>query len=275
MGTLDTIAAKLIFGSKLSQEDKDFAAEYLKKYYIAPNTVIVPEAMNEAVKTFKIAIGIENGPEIDEQTVRAMQYPRCGVSDVLPIVLELSQWKNKKKLTYFFQSYLFGLPQNKQEEMFFDAVNSWQTICGISFEQIRTGTPDIIINASSLRREEFGRQGGVLAWCELPQGDNRQLNLKIDDSETWTDDPEKPGIYYRAVLCHEMGHGIGIGHLQEPKQLMNPFYTPTIFDPQQYDRKEAVDRYGISVLPPPSVPEFKITVKGEIAIDGYSLQKNS
>lgn len=261
----------------ISPQDALFAANYLAKFYINPAAVVVPSLsyIFEIVKNFQDNIGIEVDGVIGEQTLRAMEYPRCGISDALSIILELSQWKNKKKLLYKFESYLSLLSKSKQEEMFFNAVNSWQTVCGISFDITRTGYPDIIINASALRREEFGRSGGVLAWCELPQGDDRQLNLKVDDSEIWTDDYSKPGIYYEAVVCHEMGHGIGLGHLQQPKQLMNPFYNPLLSKPQQFDIKEAFDRYGSSVTISPVIPkEYTMIVKGEINFDGYKLVPN-
>src|SRR3989304_512490 len=198
MSKLDNIAAKLIFGANLAQADKDFAARYLSRFYLP--AIVTDKIGFNVTKKFQKSIGIEVDGEIGPQTIRAMEYPRCGISDALAVILELSQWKGKKLLTYEFQSYVSILSKSRQEEMFFNAVNSWKAICGISFDITRSGNSNILINASSLRREEFGRSGGVLAWCELPQGDNRQLQLKIDDAETWTDDPVKPGIYYQSVI---------------------------------------------------------------------------
>jgi len=265
--------------SDLDSPEITFAAQYLFNYYAPfPFNSITHDSVQNLVKTFQTNFGIVSDGIIDDKTIRAMEYPRCGVTDALPLILALSQWKNKRKLFYFFGSYLSALTKTSQQDMFHTAVNSWSSICGLTFDISPTiSNADIVINASKLRREEFGQRGGVLAWAELPQGSDLQLQMKIDDVEPWVDIPNKSGIYYQAVVAHELGHSIGIGHLNQQSQLMNAFYNAAIFTPQEHDIVEAKSRYGISAIQPGPIPEAEVNfvIKAKnIEVEGYTLIKN-
>lgn len=115
--------------------------------------------------------------------------------------------------------------------------------------------------------------GQVLADCQLPNGDpNARLAMRIDQSESYVNSENPPdfAVDLVRVTRHELGHGIGISHIQGAN-LMAPVYSAKIADCQVGDIAEAVARYGKPSpnQPPPVEPPSQGELRkiGEVLMD--------
>lgn len=228
--------------------------DYLDSYgYIDTLSTLKVEDVAAAVTKFQELTGFLKVDGVaGPQTLRAMELPRCGCADVQRAGGMLNKW-GLPEITYGFASYLPQISPADQRNLWDDEVTQlWEDECGLKIRPAESHEqPNIVIGASNLRREEFGRSGGVLAWCELPQGaDYRgRLQMKFDVAEAWKIEKNRVGIYYVAVACHELGHGLGLDH--GGNGLMQPFYSESIDAPRPgYDIEQVVKRYGAPVEPP-------------------------
>lgn len=121
-----------------------------------------------------------------------------------------------------------------------EALNRWEKVCGIRFEELDSADADITL-WSNLPNS---RPGGTLADSEVPCGPDRPLKQRYDKSEEWgifnNNDPRR--IDLTRVVCHEIGHAIGIFHIGSGN-LLAPTYSE-ITHPQTGDITEAMRRYG-------------------------------
>ena len=93
--------------------------------------------------------------------------------------------------------------------------------------------------------------GNVLGYAELPCGVLSRVKTRIDAGENWRYWPSDPGDgpNLLAVVAHEIGHCLGLGHGPEGS-LMQPYYSPDIWEPQEWDIRELQRRYGKRDEPP-------------------------
>lgn len=93
----------------------------------------------------------------------------------------------------------------------------------------------------------FDGQNGVLAFNNFPNiGD-----MFLDNAENWAQSPQTQNRFFRNVISHENGHGMGLAHSCPANQtkLMEPFIT-TIFDGPQLDDRLAMQfLYGDPMEP--------------------------
>lgn len=253
------------------------AARYLKAYGLLP--VDAPEtlggSLNDALAAFQESLGLPVSGVPDGPTVHAMQAPRCGCSDALPVGLDLAKW-TKPVLRYYVENYVGGLDRAVQQEVFAKGWMGWSNVCGIRIGAAPTANDaDIVISVGRGRPHDFDGPGRTLAWAELPQGNNAQLLMRFDLDEAWIVDPGRHGILMQNVFNHESGHLLGLSHSRVPGALMAPIYNPSVVWPQANDDVvEVQKRYGRPVVvptEPPATNEYTIRVKGEVSIDGHRI----
>lgn len=193
--------------------------------------------------------GLEPTGKLDGVTVNVLtRIPRCGCSDAQPVAGQINRW-GIPVVSYFIESYPGGirLSTAQVELVVAAALGSWSEVCGLKFAK----APDaercnLLMGTARGRRNNFDGPGGTLAWCQIPQGNNYrgQLLMMWDMDEAFTVEPNSNGILLRNVTAHEIGHGIGLFHNNQPNQLLNPVYNPRIATPQSYEIGQVVERYG-------------------------------
>lgn len=263
-----------------SDANFEFAVRYLSTYGYLARDVSNDETghmrmmdLSKPLRKFQKFFGLPETGELDAQTFRAMLAPRCACPDVprsnreehasylaaLEVARQsLPAWR-KRGLKYAITSFVGGIPQATQQRLIAEAFAAWTRHGNIDASPAgRNETPDIIIDTGSGRRSGFDGPGGTLAWAYLPNGSDRQLNMRFDLSETWLESPGRRGILYFNVACHEIGHLFGLDHSRVNTALMAPYYNPAVAVPQPNDdipRFQA--RYGKRTTPVPTTAEAR------------------
>lgn len=204
-----------------------------------------------AIAAYQKFFGLLETGELDKQTLRLMNTPRCGVPDRPQGGKPRATGKwNKPTLLYYVKDYVQGVEQSKQDATVAQAFASWTNVCGLRIERCPSGqTPDLVLTTGRGRQAGFDGPGSTLAFAYLPQGNDRQLSLVWDLDEPWN-----RGIDQLAVTSHEVGHLLGLEHSQYRSALMYPYLSP-ITEPQQVDDIPRIrNLYGMPSPTTPSVP---------------------
>lgn len=163
----------------------------------------------------------------------------------------LNQWPQGRLVTWALGAFrLPGLTVSDCEAATQEALERWSRVSGFRHQKASGRTADITINTGAI-----DGQSGTLAWMELPPGEGATRPLKglVDTSEDWviSDNPPSHKIDLIRVLCHELGHALGISHI-EAGNLMAPTYSSAISRPQFGDITQVRARYGLPVEPKPN-----------------------
>lgn len=194
----------------------------------------------------------------------------CGVTEAqFALAGGVAKWP-KSDLTYAITGFLPAFTQAEYKRIVRDVFDCWEAVCGIRADEVTSTSANIIISAGRGRRMNFDGPSGVLAWCELPMGSNpQQVRLMMDLDETWVQNGG--GIHVKNVLCHELGHGLGLEHITGAKALMNPIYDENVPAPLSPDISQVVQRYGNprprTQPQPPSTPTTPATPNGRTPIE--------
>jgi len=197
--------------------------------------------------------GLPKTGKLDTETKTHMVQPRfCGLPDVMQMATEeaVCAWP-KKTITVKVANGLNNVSSDLFRSSVKEALNYWNEVCGINLKLVDSGVTDITITTGRIDGPQ-----GTLAWSELPCGGVSSVTQKYDTSESWVVS-ERPtnGIDLVRVICHEIGHAIGIPHISSGN-LMQPTYDVNIRKPKSGDIQEAVKRYGRVTNPtPPPVPD--------------------
>jgi hypothetical protein len=288
----NTLVKQVAGDNNISDSDSNFAIQYLDYYYISDKKKSMLHAdISQSILKFQEMFSLPQTGKLDEQTVRAMRWPRCGCPDyVRSSASQGSRW-GLKQLTYFVEQYIPGLPKKDQDDILDLAYQQWEDNCDLKITRVASkNSANMIISTGSGRQSNFDGPGGTLAWAYLPPNNNYngQLLMRFDLGETWVTSPKDRGILLLNVACHEFGHFLGLDHSSAQRALMAPYYSAGITKPQQNDDIPRIQRlYGSPASKPnnpnpsnpnPSNPGGKhtITITGiedlsQIRIDGNGV----
>lgn len=184
-------------------------------------------------------------------TSRAMSLFRCGHHDAKALQLPGStdcKWE-KSHLTYYHSpNFKFSnLAAKSSQDVLMQGFAIWQSYGGITFSPAKTrSSADIVIDTGKGSKYGFDGVGNVLAWAYMPCGDHDvQLQMMFDEQEPWTLSPTAAGVYSLAVVTHEIGHILGLDHDPGQGALMSPFYSASIWLPQNRDLARYRAIYGL------------------------------
>lgn len=169
----------------------------------------------------------------------------CGVPEGLRSS-ELNAWP-EKKIRWSIAGALPSVSDADLKACYEYAWNLWAAVCGIEPEYASNNkTAHVLLTSANL-----GGPYGVLADSYLaPENqkanDGFQAIQRYDTSEPWfakVAAVPRNRISLPIVMCHELGHAIGLGHIADGN-LLQPSYDPSLDRPQSGDIAEAVKRYG-------------------------------
>ncbi len=208
----------------------------------------------------------------------------CSACQTIPLGMAVAKLPNRAfTWTILSGSRFYKLSADQARRAFERGWAKWAAVCDIAPSWTAdANAADIVIGTGAI-----DGPSKVLAWTELPPEGGRPavggvtgrvvLHMRVDDAEMWSaPEPGQPipagTIDLGRTVCHEMGHALGLGHLQGPA-LMQPTYSEQIDAPLAPDIAEVVSRYGKPKdnnppsgppdLPPPAPPqagEYVITL---------------
>ncbi len=262
----EDVAKQVSSFHELSEHDIAYALRYLSYYGYLKADDPTPEHVINATTDFQTSYGIQTDGLLGKQTLEAMWAPRCGVRDdafTLP-----ARWR-KRELAWYVDKYLDGVPglsKLDQDDLQLQSLREFESVIDVKWSRAASrNSADLIVSVGEGSGDQMDGPGGVLAWCQIPQGDDRPILMKFDKGDNWIKSADfgQRGILYGNVDKHEKGHGHGMLHISGKTALLNPFYAPsvsTLLDPD----KEALLALGYAKAttpPPPPTGSQTITIQ--------------
>lgn len=206
--------------------------------------------LTRAITEYQKFHGLDQDGEVGPKTANTMARRRCGLPDyeMRLNAEEVCAWP-MKLIKYCPEINLPGITKSQATQAFDIACQQWSAICGITMERAPANKANIYAKSGTGRANGLDNRGGTLAWSELPCSarETTQLDQMYDEAEAWSFNMAV------AVICHEVGHALGLPHL--PKgNLLAPYYDPNVTKPQRGDIAEMVSRYGKPTSAPPPPP---------------------
>jgi hypothetical protein len=172
-------------------------------------------------------------------------------------------WRHRP-VTASIRGSLPGLSATQVSDIYKEALRVWNSVCNTGLQWTDNfNTANIWANC-----QKIDGASGTLAWSYLIQCGgstiNTQVEQRYDNSERWTHD------WFLEVCLHEIGHALGLNHINNPKALMNPYSSGgRILVPTSYELEIMVPLYGKPVATPPTPEPGGLAVSGGVLlIDG-------
>jgi hypothetical protein len=163
---------------------------------------------------------------------------------------------------YFFGQQPGRLPAGQAQMEILRAMAEWARHVRVSFRPAASAAAEHTIAILFAARSHgdpypFDGPGRVLAHTFFPSPPNPEPiagDLHFDDDENWAIGDD---IDVFSVALHELGHALGLGHSDQPRSVMYPYYRrATALTPEDIDaiRQLYAAQPGTTPLDPPSKP---------------------
>lgn len=172
--------------------------------------------------------------------------------------------QNSALLHYAFQSMTKRLAANDVRAQFSRALTEWSRYIQVDFvESTDPQAADTVgiefVTGAHGDAYPFDGPGGVLAHTFYPSPPNPEPlagDMHLDDDETWQ---IGAGTDLYSVVLHEMGHALGLGHSDNPGDVMYPYYrlTEKLTDDDIESVRQLYAARDASAAPPPLVLEVQ------------------
>jgi hypothetical protein len=242
------------------QQEQQKAIEYLQKFgHLGPahdltgsseNVLAIEtdsDVFRAALENFQAMALLPVTGTLDQQTMAAMDRPRCGLPDgrsgnlFAEFVAFGTVWDHAI-ITYQFANATPDIDQARQRQIIRNGMQRWEAVVPLVFREVATN-PDIEIRFATLDHGDGNPfdgnslSGGVLAHAFYPPPNGGALagDLHYDEDEPWQEGFSSTGFDFLTVTVHELGHSLGLDHTAVPNSTMNPFY-PFPSTPAQDDR---------------------------------------
>ena len=252
---------KNILGNPLKFSFKK-SRKYLIKYnYLGPNSsdpVIrnlsdtdPDKAQRMALEKFQQFANLKVSRQLDNDTIRMMLWPRCGMADDNIEIIGNNtsrrkrfapvpwgqQW-NKRLLTYKIKKYpvneyvlspkrkklVRGPSREEIHSAITEAFKVWSRVSKLRFQEVKRNA-DINLAFTNRRHGDgfpFDGPNGEIAHAFFPVWGG---DVHFDNNEAWSLDKKgKFGYNVFQVAVHELGHSLGLQHVKDRESIMYPFY---------------------------------------------------
>lgn len=101
------------------------------------------------------------------------------------------------------------------------AFQAWEDVADIDFVETESGDPDVFVSMGALQSDTIGL--ARITFIERFGTDQMvEADITLDSEEFWSPFGESALNFY-AVALHEIGHVIGLAHVDDPSQIMHEF----------------------------------------------------
>jgi predicted Zn-dependent protease len=227
--------------------------------------------------------GLEETGVMDEQTIKIMNTPRCGVKSSINRIKRFVTFKafnttkNKKNemIIKWFIHLNLGLDMDNSliQTTFNYAFQIWSNTSLLHFEKTNTEKEANIViqfvNGDHKDGFPFDGPGNVLGHAFYP-GSQLEGQVHLDLDEKWSIYGYNNTISLLHTAIHELGHSLGLGHSSQKKSIMYAWYNPSNLKLDDDDRFAIDDLYGVR----PQYrfgPRYNTTIKNTYTTKKYNM----
>ena len=187
------------------------------------------------------------------------------------------KWSFAQSTGYFF-SFDRDFTEANYQELVREAFDTWETVTNINFVEV----VDDVSVAFRLGWESIDGPSGIIGSSQYtgrksfnPLYSINRAEISFDTAEPWNLDRQTASnVSFYTTALHEIGHAIGLGHTNDPSNLMFPYQQSDVQDLTAGDIEGAQLQYGAPIkgapseIAPPAVDDRIILIDGDQTLDG-------
>jgi hypothetical protein len=217
--------------------DRDLVVRFLRKYKYGDgydddderNETMTDEELANGVKQLQKLFDLPLTGTIDDDIVRIVKAPRCGITDenlfesstMMNVEFNDNGWLSFD-LTWALRNTHPRLPYAAQFHAIRQAFRTWSEYTPFRFTELPATDSKVDIELSF--EEPFHKPypfNGDLAHASYPDSRyNKQVYIHFNKAYTFTLSHDRTGQGLYKIALHEIGHALGLRHSKNPSSIM-------------------------------------------------------